>query len=83
LEQRRRKNNQGNIVSMISVEDFIKKQIALSRAYDFRSEKLHRTGRGEQRKISFGPYLLISREKGAGGSAVGEISGRAPRLASF
>ena len=45
---------------MIDVEDFIKKRIALFRAYDLRSEKFHRAGRGEQRKLSFGPYLLIS-----------------------
>ena len=60
---------------MIDVEDFIKKRIALYRAYDIRSEKFHRAGRGEQRNLSFGPYLLISREKGAGGSAVGHLAG--------
>jgi hypothetical protein len=68
---------------MISVEDFIKKQIALSRAYDIRSERLYRAGRGEQHKVIFGPYLIISREKGAGGSAVAPFSGRAPGLAGF
>ena len=60
---------------MIDIEDFIKKRIALYRAYDIRSEKFRRAGRGEQRKLSFGPYLLISREKGAGGSAVGHLVG--------
>ena len=60
---------------MIDVEDFIKKRIAVCRAYDIRSKKVHRAGRGEQRKLSFGPYLLISREKGAGGSAIGHLAG--------
>ena len=60
---------------MIDVEDFVRKQIALYRAYDIRAEKFHRPGRGEQGKLSFGPYLLISREKGAGGSAVGQLAG--------
>lgn len=60
---------------MIDVEDFVRKQIALYRAYDVRAEKFHRAGRGEQGKLSFGPYLLISREKGAGGSAGGQLAG--------
>jgi cytidylate kinase len=60
---------------MINIEDFVRKQIALYRAYDIRAEKFQRAGRGEQGKVSFGPYLLISREKGAGGSAVGQLAG--------
>ena len=61
---------------MIDVEKFVKAQIALYQAYDIRAEKFHRAGRGEQGKLSFGPYLLISREKGAGGSAVGQLAGQ-------
>ncbi len=60
---------------MIDVEDFVRKQIALYRAYDIRAEREQRAGRGKEGKLSFGPYLLISREKGAGGSAVGQLAG--------
>jgi cytidylate kinase len=60
---------------MISVEDMVKKQIALYQAYDIR-DQAKRAGRGKEGKLSFGPYLLISREKGAGGSAVGQLAGK-------
>jgi cytidylate kinase len=35
-----------------------------------------RSGRGKEGRLSHGPYLLISREKGAGGSAVGQLAGK-------
>jgi cytidylate kinase len=35
-----------------------------------------RSGRGKEGNLSHGPYLLISREKGAGGSAVGQLAGK-------
>jgi hypothetical protein len=60
---------------MIDIEDLVRKQIALYRAYDVHEENVQRAGRGKQGKLSFGPYLLISREKGAGGSAVGLLAG--------
>ena len=60
---------------MIDIEDVVRKQIALYRAYDIRTEHAQRSGRGKEGKLSFGPYLLISREKGAGGSAVGRLAG--------
>jgi hypothetical protein len=63
----------GEGIVMIDIEDVVKKQIALYRAYDIRAE---RSGRGKEGKLSFGPYLLISREKGAGGSAVGQLAGK-------
>jgi cytidylate kinase len=55
---------------MISVEDLVKKQVALFQAYDIRASKETRPGRGKEGNLSYGPYLLISREKGAGGNAV-------------
>jgi len=61
---------------MIDIEDVVRKQIALYRAYDIRAERQQRSGRGKEGKLSYGPYLLISREKGAGGSAVGQLAGK-------
>ena len=63
---------------MIDIEDLVRKQIALYRAYDIRAENEERSGRGKQGKLSYGPYLLISREKGAGGSEVGNLEWVAP-----
>src|SRR5512136_225916 len=61
---------------MINIEDMVRKQIALYRAYDIRADHAERLGRGKEGKLSFGPYLLISREKGAGGSSVGQLAGK-------
>jgi len=61
---------------MIDIQDVVKKQIALYRAYDIRAEHVRRAGRGKEGKLSYGPYLLISREKGAGGSAVAQLAGK-------
>lgn len=61
---------------MIDIADVVRKQIALYRACDIRAERQRRLGRGEEGKPSCGPYLLISREKGAGGSAVGQLAGK-------
>jgi cytidylate kinase len=61
---------------MIDIEDLVKKQIALYRAYDIRADHEQRSGRGKEGNLSYGPYLLISREKGAGGSAVGQLAGK-------
>ena len=44
--------------------------------YDIRAAREQRSGRGKEGKLSYGPYLLISREKGAGGSAVGQLAGK-------
>jgi hypothetical protein len=63
-------------IVMIDIEDVVRKQIALYRAYDIRADRQQRSGRGKEGKLSYGPYLLISREKGAGGSAVGQLSGK-------
>ena len=61
---------------MIDIEDMVRKQIALYQAYDIRRDREQRAGRGKEGKLSYGPYLLISREKGAGGSSVGELAGK-------
>jgi hypothetical protein len=61
---------------MIDIEDVVRKRIALYRAYDIQADREQRSGRGKEGKLSYGPYLLISREKGAGGSAVGQLAGK-------
>ena len=61
---------------MIDIEDVVRKQIAFYQAYDIRADRERRPGRGKEGKLSYGPYLLISREKGAGGSAVGQLAGK-------
>jgi len=59
-----------------TVEDLVRKQIAIFRANEIETEHAQRAGRGKEGKLSFGPYLLISREKGAGGSAVGQLAAK-------
>jgi hypothetical protein len=61
---------------MIDIEDVVRKQVALYRADEIRAERERRAGRGKEGKLSYGPYLLISREKGAGGSAVAQLAGK-------
>jgi cytidylate kinase len=61
---------------MIDIEDVIRKQIALYQAYDIRASHESRPGRGQEGNLTYGPYLLISREKGAGGTAVAQAVGR-------
>jgi cytidylate kinase len=61
---------------MIDLEDLIKKQIALYQAYDIRTSHEPRPGRGKEGKLTYGPYLLVSREKGAGGTAVAQAVSR-------
>lgn len=58
---------------MIDIEKFVRARLALYRAYDIRTK---RPGRGKEGKLNCGPYLLISREKGAGGGAVAQRAGR-------
>jgi cytidylate kinase len=65
---------------MIDVEDCIKKQIAAFQANELLEKHLenreHRPGRGKEGNLFYGPYLLISREKGAGGNSVAQFVGR-------
>jgi len=58
---------------MINIEDFVRKRLALYRAYEIRDR---RPGRGKEGTLTYGPYLLVSREKGAGGSAVARRAGK-------
>jgi cytidylate kinase len=61
---------------MINVEDVLRKQIALYRAYDIQADHGQRSGRGKEGDLSYGPYVLISHEMGAGGSEVGRLAGK-------
>jgi hypothetical protein len=61
---------------VMDIEKLVRRQVALYRAYDIRAEREQRSGRGKEGQLSFGPYLLISREKGAGGTAVGQLAGK-------
>jgi cytidylate kinase len=65
---------------MIDVKDYIKKQIAVFQANELREKRLanreRRPGRGKEGNLFYGPYLLISRERGAGGNAVAQLVGK-------
>jgi len=61
---------------MIDVEKYVKKQIAVFQANELPENRERRPGRGKEGDLSYGPYLLISREKGAGGNAVAQLVGR-------
>jgi cytidylate kinase len=60
---------------MIDVEDYIKKQIAVFQANERLEDRERRPGRGKESCLFYGPYLLISREKGAGGNTVAQLVG--------
>ena len=65
---------------MIDVQAYVKRQIAVFQANELR-EKLRedrerRPGRGQEGGLFYGPYLLISREKGAGASTVARLAGQ-------
>ena len=60
---------------MIDVEDYIKKQIAVFQANERLEDRERRPGRGKEGGLFYGPYLLISREKGAGGNTVAQLVG--------
>ena len=60
---------------MINVEDYIKKQIAVFQANERLEHRERRPGRGKEGGLFYGPYLLISREKGAGGKTVAQLVG--------
>jgi cytidylate kinase len=61
---------------MIDIEDAVRAQIAIYQASDVQANREQRAGRGKDGKLAYGPYLLISREKGAGGSAVSQLAGK-------
>ena len=61
---------------MIDVEEYVKKQIAVFQANELLEKRERRPGRGKECNLSYGPYLLISRERGAGGNTVAQLVGR-------
>jgi cytidylate kinase len=61
---------------MISIEELIARQIALYEAHQRLEKEEQRPGRGKMDKVSYGPYLLLSREKGAGGCTVANLVGK-------
>jgi cytidylate kinase len=61
---------------MIDVEEFIKRQIAVFQANEALEKRAQRPGRGKEGGLFYGPYLIISREKGAGGNAVARLVGK-------
>ena len=61
---------------MIDVEDYVKKQIAVFQANKLLENREQRSGRGKEGDLLYGPYLLISREKGAGGNTVARLAGK-------
>ena len=61
---------------MIDVEEYVKKQIAVFQANELLEKRERRPGRGKECNLSYGPYLLISRERGAGGNTAAQLVGR-------
>jgi len=65
---------------MIDVEEYVKRQIAVFQANELLENRLEnrerRPGRGKEGNLFYGPYLLISREKGAGGNTVARLVGK-------
>jgi len=61
---------------MIDVEEYIKRQIAVFQANEALENRKQRPGRGKEGDLFYGPYLTVSREKGAGGNAVAKLVGR-------
>lgn len=65
---------------MINVEAFVKREIAGFQENELLEKRLEncerRPGRGKEGGLFYGPYLLISRQKGAGGNAVAQLVGK-------
>jgi len=65
---------------MIDVEKYVKRQIAAFQANEALGQRLgkreRRPGRGKEGDLFYGPYLTISREKGAGGNTVARLVGQ-------
>lgn len=61
---------------MIDVEKYVKDQIAVFQANELLENRERRPGRGKEGNLSYGPYLIISREKGAGGNTVARLVGK-------
>ena len=67
-------------IVMIDVEKYVKDQIAVFQANEALEKRLEsrerRPGRGKEGDLFYGPYLIISREKGAGGNTVARLVGK-------
>ena len=65
---------------MIDVEKYVKRQIAVFQANEVLDNRLEnrdrRSGRGKVGDLFYGPFLVVSREKGAGGNAVAQLVGK-------
>src|SRR5208283_3745582 len=61
---------------MIDVEEYIKRQIAVFQANEALENRKQRPGRGKEGDLFYGPYLTVSREKGAGGNTVARLVGK-------
>jgi len=65
---------------MIDVEKYVEDQIAVFQANEALEKRLEnrerRPGRGKDGDLVYGPYLIISREKGAGGNTVARLVGK-------
>jgi cytidylate kinase len=59
-----------------SLEQLVEQQMTRWELASNRRKQLERPGRGKLGRIYFGPYLLISRDKGAGGRQVANLIGR-------
>jgi cytidylate kinase len=60
----------------IEAERIIAKQVAMWEAKKRLEKEDLRPGRGKVREVSYGPYLLVSREKGSGGRTVADLVGQ-------
>jgi len=65
---------------MIDVEKYVRRQIAIFQANEALEKRLEkreqRPGRGKEGNLCFGPCLIISREKGAGGNTIARLVGK-------
>ncbi|TAM81406.1 MAG: cytidylate kinase-like family protein [Acidobacteria bacterium] len=59
-----------------SLEQLVEQQMARWELASHQRKQLERPGRGKLGRIYFGPYLLISRDKGAGGHQVANMIGQ-------
>ena len=61
---------------MVGLEEVIAQQIAVYEANQRLLTREHRPGRGKLGPVAYGPYLLMSREKGSGGHTVAQLVGQ-------
>jgi cytidylate kinase len=59
-----------------SLEQLVEQQMTRWELASHKRAQLERPGRGKLGRLYFGPYLLISRDKGAGGRQVASLIGR-------